>query len=80
MIKFRCLNEATKLYQLAKKQRLKVFMKDQLLRASSSLREVQMICQFENLNELEKQADILGAMIYALNRNLTDTVHCQQKP
>ena len=34
---FRCLNEATTLYQMAKKQKLKAFMKDQLLRASSSV-------------------------------------------
>ena len=101
MHKFRCLEEATQLYHLAKKQRLKAFMRDQLLRASSSvalnlaegnarrtpkdrlrmfnialssLREVQMICNLEDLNLLEKQADRVGAMIYVLNRNLTDAV------
>ncbi len=101
MHKFRCLEEATQLYHLAKKQKLKAFMRDQLLRASSSvalnlaegnarrtpkdrlrmfnialssLREVQMICKLEDLKVLEKQADRVGAMIYVLNRNLTDAV------
>ena len=99
---FRCLNEATTLYKMAKKQKLKAFMKDQLLRASSSvalnlaegnarrtqkdklrmfnialasLREVQQICKLEDLKALELKADSLGAMIYALNRKLTDTVY-----
>ena len=102
MQEFRCLTEATKLYQIAKKQKLKAFMKDQLLRASSSvalnlsegnarrtqkdrlrmfnialasLRETQMIAELENLQELTKQADKVGGMIYVLNRNLTDSVY-----
>ena len=37
MQKLRCLNEATELYQMAKKAKLPTFMKDQLLRASSSV-------------------------------------------
>ena len=37
MKEFRCLTEATTLYRLAKKQKLKAFMRDQLLRASSSV-------------------------------------------
>ena len=102
MHEFRSLKEATKLYQMAKKQKLKAFMKDQLLRASSSvalnlaegnarrtpkdrlrffnislssLRETQMIAELENLQELTKQADKVGGMIYVLNRNLTDSVY-----
>lgn len=37
MQKLRCLNEATELYQMAKATKLPPFMKDQLLRASSSV-------------------------------------------
>lgn len=102
MKKFRCLTEATELYRLAKQTKLKAFMRDQLLRASSSvalnlaegnarrtnkdrlrffnialasLREVQMICKLEDLDILARKADEVGAMIYALNRSVTDTVN-----
>ena len=37
MKEFRCLTEATELYKLAKRQKIKAFMRDQLLRASSSV-------------------------------------------
>lgn len=37
MQKLRCLNEATELYQMAKVTKLPNFMKDQLLRATSSV-------------------------------------------
>jgi four helix bundle protein len=37
MHKLRCLKEATELYQMVKKIRLRPFMKDQLLRATSSI-------------------------------------------
>lgn len=37
MQKLRCLNEATELYQMAKKAKLPPFIRDQLLRASSSV-------------------------------------------
>ena len=43
--------------------------------ALASLREVQQICKLEGLKALELKADSLGAMIYALNRKLTDTVY-----
>ena len=42
--------------------------------ALTSLREVQCLCRLENLHKLSKKADRLGAMLYALNRNLTETV------
>ena len=42
--------------------------------ALTSLREVQTICKLENVKQLEKKADQIGAMIYILNRNLTETV------
>ena len=101
MRKFRCLTEAVQLYQEAKKVKLPYSLKDQLLRASSSialnlsegndryslkdkrrffnyaltsLREVQTLCKLENLKELAIKADHLGAMIYVLNRNLTEAV------
>lgn len=37
MPKLRCLNEATELYSMAKNTKLRPFMKDQLLRANSSI-------------------------------------------
>jgi four helix bundle protein len=37
MKKLRCLNEATELYQMTKRAKLPAFMRDQLLRASSSV-------------------------------------------
>ena len=102
MKEFRCLTEATELYKLAKRQKIKAFMRDQLLRASSSvalnlaegnarrtqkdrlrlfnialasLREVQMICELEELNLLANKANQVGRMIYALNRSVTDSVN-----
>ena len=101
MQKLRCLNEATELYQMAKETKLPNFMKDQLLRASSSValnlsegnarrtlkdkrkffniayasvREVQTITKLENLKEIYKKADQVGAMTYALTRALTEAV------
>ena len=98
---FRCLGLAIELYKLSKKEKLKYSIKDQLLRASSSvalnlsegnqrlglkdrrrffnialtsLREVQCICELEELKGLGKKADQLGAMLYALNRRLTEAV------
>lgn len=102
MSEFRCLTEATKLYYQAKKQKLKPFMRDQLLRATSSvalnlsegnarrtqkdrlkffnialasLREVQTICELEELKILNNQADTVGKMVWALNRSVTETVN-----
>ena len=43
--------------------------------ALASFRKVQQICRLEELETLELKADDLGAMIYALNRKLTDTVY-----
>ncbi len=37
MQKLRCLNEATELYRMVKEVRLQPFMRDQLLRATSSI-------------------------------------------
>ena len=101
MREFKCLTEATELYKMAKQVKLKAFMKDQLLRASSSvalnlaegnarrtqkdrlrmfnialasLREVQMICELEDLDHLAWKANQVGGMIYALNRSVTETV------
>ena len=100
--KFKCHNEAVELYKCCKKIKLRAFLKDQLLRASSSvalnlgegsgrrtqkdrlrhyniafasLREVQSICELEDLNDIAKMADQLAAMLFVLNRNLTDAAH-----
>ena len=101
MREFRCLTEAIELYQVAKKIKLPYSLKDQLLRASSSialnlsegndryslkdkrrffnyaltsLREVQTLCKLENLEKLREKSDRLGAVIFVLNRNLTEAV------
>ena len=42
--------------------------------ALTGLRETQTICKLEDLNQLGKKADQLAAMVYVLNRNLTDSV------
>lgn len=102
MREFRCLNEAAELYKMAKTIKIPSFMRDQLLRASSSvalnlsegnarrttkdrlrffnmayasLKEVQTICELENLQVLHKKANSLGGMIFSLKRNLIDTVY-----
>lgn len=99
---FRCHSEAVKLYKLCKSVKLRAFMRDQLLRASSSvalnlsegngrrtqkdrlrhfnialssLREVQSVCQLEQLPQIEKKADQLAAMVFVLNRKLTETAY-----
>ena len=99
--KFYCHERAVKLYKNCKNIKLKAFIRDQLLRASSSvalnlsegnarkttkdrlrmfniayssLQEVKSICELEDLSALYKEADQLGAMIYVLCRNLTETV------
>ena len=43
--------------------------------ALASLREVQMICELEELNLLANKANQVGGMIYALNRSVTDSVN-----
>ena len=100
--KFKCHSEAVDLYKSCKKIKLRAFLKDQLLRASSSvalnlgegsgrrtqkdrlrhyniafasLREVQSICELEDLEDIAKKADQLAAMIFAMNRRLTEAAH-----
>ena len=101
-VRFQCLDRATKLYKECKKLRLESFIRNQLLRAMSSvalnlaegnhrrsqkdklrffnyaftsLKEVQQIIALEDLTNLEKEAKELAAMIFVLNRNLTDTAN-----
>jgi len=100
--KFRVLDLSIELYQECKKIKLPSFMRDQLLRASSSvslnlsegnarrtqkdklkfiniafasLREVQTIAKLENIRNIAEKSDEVARMLYALNRNLTDTVY-----
>lgn len=99
MQEFICLTKAKEIYKQSKNVKLKAFMRDQLLRASSSialnlaegndrtgrkdrrrffnialtsLREVQMICDLEDLKEIDKICNELGAMIFVLVRNLSE--------
>ena len=101
MSNFICYQKAVELYRECKKIQLKAFMKDQLLRAMSSvalnlaegnvrnglkdkrkffnialssLREVQCICELEDIHRLKSSLDQLGAMLYVLNRKLSDSV------
>ena len=97
---FRTYQLALTFYQDCKKVRVPFHLKDQLLRASSSialnlaegsakpthkdrmkfyrialgsLREVQAIISLEQISELEKKADILGAFLYKLTHSLSGT-------
>ena len=97
MSHFRCLTLSIELYKDCKNQKLAYSIKDQLIRASSSialnlaegnqrhtlkdkrkffnialtsLREVQCIIKLEEIEKIERKADHLGAMLFALNRNL----------
>ena len=70
MKEFKCLTEATELYKMAKQAKLKAFMQDQLLRASSSI----ALNLAEGNARRTQKADQVGGMIYALNRSVTDTV------
>ena len=94
---FRSYQMALSLYHLSKKQVLRSALKDQLLRASSSvalnlaegndrstqkdrrrffniafssLREVQALCELEDLRELAKLADTTAASVYCLLKQI----------
>ena len=98
MSTFRSLELAIELYRECKQVQLSYAIKDQLIRASSSValnlaegnqrftkkdrrkffnialtshREVQCIIKLEDVNEIKRKADQLGAMLFSLNRNLS---------
>jgi len=99
MKNFRTYQYAKVLYKKSKTVKLKYYIKDQLLRASSSvclnlvegsarngtkdrlrffniafasLREVQSIIDIENIEQLERDADVVAAHIYKLVHYDTD--------
>ena len=57
-------------YRQSTKDRLRFFNY-----AFTSLKEVQQIFELEDIHYLRKEADQLAAMIYVMNRNLTDTAN-----